>query len=76
MRAKIINLVVLMMGTASTALAASAGREDHSGIFTYIFLGFCALIVVAQLAPAILLMVGMAKGAVSEKTVAEAAQEN
>jgi hypothetical protein len=62
-----------MMGTASTVLAASAGREDHSGIFTYIFLGFCALVVVAQLAPAILLMVGMAKGTVKGN---EAAQEN
>ena len=46
----------------ATAFAASGAREDSSGIFVWVFLGFCALIVVAQVIPAVLLMVGMAKG--------------
>jgi len=46
----------------ATAFAASGVREDSSGIFVWVFLGFCALIVVAQVIPALLLMFGMAKG--------------
>ena len=46
----------------ATALAASGAHEDSSGIFVWVFLGFCALIVVAQVIPAVLLMFGMAKG--------------
>ena len=49
----------------ATAFAASGAREDSSGIFVWIFLGFCALIVVAQVVPAIMLMFGMAKGIAS-----------
>jgi hypothetical protein len=48
-----------------TAMAATGAREDSSGIFIWVFLGFCALIVVAQVVPAILLMFGMVKGIVS-----------
>ena len=33
--------------------------------FVWVFLGFCALIVVAQVIPAVLLMTGMVKGVVS-----------
>jgi len=40
---------------------ASSGRTDDSGIFVWVFLGFCALIIVAQALPAILMMVGAAK---------------
>lgn len=49
----------------ATAFAAAGAREDSSGIFVWVFLGFCALIVVAQVVPAILLMFGMAKGITS-----------
>jgi hypothetical protein len=52
------------LGTiAPTAAFAAAGvREDSSGIFVWVFLGFCALIVIAQVIPALMLMFGMAKG--------------
>ncbi len=46
----------------ASAFAASGAREDSSGIFVWVFLGFCALIVIAQVIPAVLLMFGMAKG--------------
>ena len=49
----------------ATAFAASGAREDSSGIFVWVFLGFCALIVVVQVVPAIMLMFGMAKGIAS-----------
>lgn len=48
-----------------SAFAASGARVDSSGIFVWVFLGFCALIVVAQVIPAVLLMFGMAKGVAS-----------
>lgn len=67
------NALAVWLGSASTALAASGAREDNSGVFVWIFLGFCALIVVAQLLPAVMMMLGFAKGLKREK---EAAQEH
>jgi len=61
-------LITTIVGTLApvTAFAAASGlREDNSGIFVWVFLGFCALIVVAQVIPALLLMTGMVKGVVS-----------
>lgn len=46
----------------ATAVAATGTGEEGSGVFVWIFLGLCALIVVAQIIPAVLLMFGMAKG--------------
>lgn len=56
------NTLALFLGSVTSALAASGAREDNSGIFVWIFLGFCALIIVAQMIPAILTMIGAAKG--------------
>jgi len=60
-------LITTIAGTLApvTAFAASGLSEDNSGIFVWVFLGFCALIVVAQIIPAVLLMTGMVKGLVS-----------
>jgi hypothetical protein len=47
--------------------AATEGREaDNSGLFVWIFLGFCALIVAAQLIPAAMVLFGIVKGAKKE----------
>jgi len=46
--------------------AADAAREDNSNLFVWIFLAFCALIVVAQLIPAAMMMLGFAKGVKKE----------
>lgn len=56
-----------LIGTAAgfapvAAMAASTNNVDNSGIFVWIFLGFCALIVVAQVIPALLMMFGLVKG--------------
>lgn len=42
-----------LSGLFSLAWASAGGREDHSPLVVWAFLGFCALIVVAQLLPAI-----------------------
>lgn len=70
-RSTIANAVAVWLGTVAPALAASGAREDNSGIFVWIFLGFCALIVVAQLIPAVMMMFGFAKGLRKERPVAK-----
>jgi len=61
-----MKTLATIMGIIAPATAfASGGRVDDSGIFVWIFFGFCALIVVAQIVPAALLMTGMVKGVVS-----------
>ncbi|MDU0459817.1 MAG: hypothetical protein RW306_13920 [Geobacteraceae bacterium] len=52
----------------ATAFAASTLHEDNSGIFVWVFLGFCALIVVVQVMPAVILMLGFAKGLSAKMT--------
>lgn len=66
MRKAVIWAMVMAVMGASPALAAT-GREDSSGIVVWIFLGFCALIVVAQLMPAVLMMLGVVKSAARDK---------
>ena len=59
------TLVTLLV--ASPAFASTAGRVDHSGFIVWAFLGFCALIVVAQLVPAVMVMLGVVKAVASPK---------
>lgn len=66
----LINALLVTLGTVPSAHAAG-GLEDNSGLFVYIFLGFCALIIALQIMPAILMMFGMAKG-LRKETPAEA----
>nr|WP_320115806.1 hypothetical protein [uncultured Desulfuromonas sp.] len=59
---------LLTLIASSPALAATtAGREDNSGFLVWAFLGFCALIVVAQLVPAVLVMFGIVKAVAGPK---------
>jgi len=64
MRALITTTIATIAAAPVTAFAAG-GRVDDSGIFVWVFLGFCAMIVVAQVVPAVLLMTGMVKGLAS-----------
>jgi len=59
-----MKTLATIIGTIApvTAFAASTPHVDNSGIFSWIFLGFCAVIVAMQVMPALLMMVGMAKG--------------
>jgi len=59
-------LISTLIGTLAPVSAfAAGGHVDDSGIFVWVFLGFCALIVVAQVVPALLLLTGMVKGVAS-----------
>jgi hypothetical protein len=61
-KAMMTTTMLSILAAASPVLAAGPVREDHSGIVVWAFLGFCALIVIAQLVPATLMMVGLVKG--------------
>ena len=56
------GLAILML--ASPALAVDTTTTYSSGILVGVFLAFCALVVVVQLLPTIMLLVGFIKGLV------------
>lgn len=51
--------IILSLVSVTPAIASTVGRVDHSGLLVWMFLGFCALIVVAQLLPSVLMMLGI-----------------
>lgn len=63
---KTLKLTVTVIGLVllgTTELWAAGGaREDSSGFFVWAFLGICALIVTAQVVPALFMLFGAAKG--------------
>lgn len=68
------TLAATLLLNASEVFAAGAGRVDHSGIVVWAFLGFCALILIAQLLPAVFMLIGAAKALQAPK--AQNAQAN
>ena len=73
----LLTALVLMLATASPALAVDTSKAYNSGILILLFIGFCALIIVAQLVPAVLALLGMTKEAgkrASSKKVAAPAK--
>ena len=68
---RIASAVAATMATAAPAFAAPT-YTDNSGLLVWSFLGFCAVIVVAQVLPAVMMMVGMVKGLSTETTEAKA----
>ena len=71
----VCSAVALSLVTSTGALASSGvtNKVFISGPLILLFLGFCALVVVIQCIPAIIMLYGMIKGAVSnkEKTTAD-----
>ena len=66
---------------ASPALAVDTTRVYSSGILIFAFLGFLALILLVQLVPTIMMVIGMIKGLVhgaqeNRKAVATEAKRN
>jgi hypothetical protein len=61
-------IIAAFCGSADPLWAAdAAAREDNSDLFVWIFLAFCALIIVAQLIPAAMMLLGFSKGVKKEK---------
>ncbi|MBJ6726814.1 hypothetical protein [Geomesophilobacter sediminis] len=56
----LINAIIATL--VATPAFAATGFEDHSGLLCWAFLGLCAMIVVGQLIPAVMMLLGAAKG--------------
>lgn len=79
MKATAIRIAGFLAPLSWSATAhAAVRRDDFSGVFVWVFLGFCAIIVVAQLIPAILMVLGLAKGvkSVVNETATEKADKH
>ena len=59
---KSTGMGTLMLMLASPALAVDTTTTYSSGILVGVFLAFCALVVVVQLMPTIMLLVGFIRG--------------
>ena len=59
-----MKALATLIGTMApvTLFAAENAPSGDEGIFVWIFLGFFALIVVGQLVPAVMLIIGLLKG--------------
>jgi len=62
LRVAVTSSALLLM-TVSPALAADTTKIYNSGLLVLLFVGFCALLVVVQVLPAILSVMGMTKNA-------------
>lgn len=71
----IMSTLALWLTTITPAFAATTTRVYSSGILVLVFLGFCALVVVAQLIPALITLWGMLKSMVSAPRGKEAKAE-
>lgn len=60
---KAIITTLTLIALASPAFAVDTAVTYTSGLLVLLFVGFCALLVVAQLVPAILMLIGMTKAA-------------
>lgn len=62
-----INTAIVFLMAAANAHAASTSKVFVSKLGIVIFLGFCALVLVVQLIPAMLTLYGMLKGVSKEQ---------
>jgi uncharacterized membrane protein len=60
--------MAMLMTMVTPAFAVDTTKTYSSGILVGIFLGFCALIVVVQLVPTIMLLVGFVKGLINDQS--------
>jgi hypothetical protein len=58
-------LITTQLALAGNLLAATGAREDTSSFLVWGFLCMCALIVIVQLLPAMMLIFGLVKGMIT-----------
>jgi hypothetical protein len=72
----VLYAIAVLIGTASSALAASGGKAEGSGVLIVLFLAFGALIIVFQLIPGVILFVSMVKGLFGKEKKAVVVEKN
>lgn len=60
----VLSTIAITMLLVTPAFAVDTAQTYNSGILVLLFVGFCALLIVAQLVPAVLVLFGMTKAAV------------
>jgi len=74
----ILSTIAITMMLVTPAFAVDTATTYNSGILVLLFVGFCALIIVAQLVPAVLMLCGMTKAvtqsAAEKRTLASGAK--
>lgn len=71
---KIFLAIAIFAAMASPALAVNTTVAYTSPLLVLLFVGFCALLVVMQLIPAVLVLFGATKAAMKETKKAELAK--
>lgn len=69
-----ILMSAVLLATVTDAFAAPAVRVYSSGLLVVLFLGFCALLLVVQLIPAVLTIIGMVRGVAGRDPVERATE--
>ena len=57
----VLSTIAITMMLVTPAFAVDTAQTYNSGILVLLFVGFCALLIVAQLVPAVLVLFGMTK---------------
>lgn len=57
----VLSTIAITMMLITPAFAVDTTATYNSGILVLLFVGFCALLIVAQLVPAVLMLIGMTK---------------
>jgi hypothetical protein len=65
MKTNSLLMALALVLTAVPAFAVDTAKVYSSGLLIAVFVGVCALLVISQMIPAILLLLGMIKGLVS-----------
>lgn len=68
--------IAALLGSTQAAYAASTTTIYTSGWLVLAFFGFCALVVTVQLMPAVMMLVGMLKGLLSNREKQAATQRS
>lgn len=62
MKRTLLSTLIALFASSSSAFAAGAADGGEGNILVILFLGFFAMIIVFQLVPATLMLVGMLRG--------------
>jgi hypothetical protein len=68
MKKMLRNALIALFTCSSSAFAASTATSSEGGFLLSLFIGFFALILVFQLVPATLMLIGMIKGLLSDES--------
>ncbi len=69
--ARIIGLGIAMLGGVVPAYASAGGTGSGVVLISWLFIGFFALVVLGQLVPAVVMLLGMARGIAGSEKASE-----